>query len=72
MAHYYREESHTFNEYLLIPGYTDENCIPANVSLETPLVKYRPAVEEQGNPSIDSRTDDGSGQYCPALGGEEP
>ena len=46
MAHYYREESHTFNEYLLIPGYTDENCIPANVSLETPLVKYRPDVEE--------------------------
>ena len=46
MAHYYREESHTFNEYLLIPGYTDENCIPANVNLETPLVKYRPAVEE--------------------------
>ena len=46
MAHYYKEESHTFNEYLLIPGYTDENCIPANVSLKTPLVKYRPAVEE--------------------------
>ena len=46
MAHYYKEESHTFNEYLLIPGYSDENCIPANVSLKTPLTKYRPAVEE--------------------------
>ena len=46
MAHYYKEESHTFNEYLLIPGYSDENCIPSNVSLKTPLTKYRPAEEE--------------------------
>ena len=41
MATYFNEPSHTFSEYLLIPGYTDENCIPANVSLRTPLVKYR-------------------------------
>ncbi len=46
MAHYYKEESHTFNEYLLIPGYTSEKCIPENVCLKTPLVKYRPGVEE--------------------------
>ena len=45
MAHYYNEPSHTFNEYLLIPGYTSENCIPANVSLKTPLVKYRRGEE---------------------------
>ncbi len=46
MATYINEPSHTFSEYLLIPGYTDENCIPANVSLRTPLVKYRKGEEE--------------------------
>ena len=46
MAYYYPEHSHTFSEYLLIPGYTSENCIPANVSLRTPLTKYRKGVEE--------------------------
>ncbi len=46
MAYYYSEPSHTFSEYLLIPGYTSEECIPANVSLRTPLVKYRKGVEE--------------------------
>ena len=46
MAFYYPEPSHTFSEYLLIPGYTDENCIPSNVSLRTPLTKYRKGVEE--------------------------
>jgi IMP dehydrogenase len=46
MATYFNEPSHTFSEYLLIPGYTDERCIPANVSLRTPLVKYRKGKEE--------------------------
>ena len=46
MATYFNEPSHTFSEYLLIPGYTDERCIPANVSLRTPLVKYRKGEEE--------------------------
>ena len=46
MAHYYNEPCHTFNEYLLIPGYTGEDCIPANVSLKTPLTKYRPSAEQ--------------------------
>lgn len=41
MAHYYKEPSHTFSEYLLVPGYTSPECIPANVSLKTPLVKYK-------------------------------
>ena len=45
MAHYISEPSHTFSEYLLIPGYTSENCIPANVSLRTPLVKFRKGEE---------------------------
>ena len=46
MAYYYNEPSHTFSEYLLIPGYTSEDCVPANVSLRTPLVKYRKGQEE--------------------------
>ena len=45
MAHYYDEPSHTFSEYLLIPGYTDERCVPANVSLKTPLVKFKKGEE---------------------------
>ena len=46
MAYYYPEPSHTFSEYLLVPGYTSEDCIPANVSLRTPLTKFRKGVEE--------------------------
>ena len=46
MAYYYPEPSHTFSEYLLVPGYTGEDCIPANVSLKTPLVRYRKGQEE--------------------------
>ncbi len=46
MAYYFEEPSRTFSEYLLIPGYTDENCRPENVKLTTPLVKYRPDREE--------------------------
>lgn len=41
MATFFPEPSHTFNEYLLVPGYSDSTCIPANVSLKTPLVKFR-------------------------------
>lgn len=46
MATYCNEPSRTFSEYLLIPGYSDENCTPANVDLSTPLVKYRKGEEE--------------------------
>ena len=46
MAYIYPEPSHTFSEYLLIPGYTSEECIPDNVSLRTPLTRYRKGVEE--------------------------
>ena len=45
MATFYTEPSRTFSEYLLIPGYTSESCIPANVSLKTPLVKFRKGEE---------------------------
>ena len=46
MAFYYSEPSHTFSEYLLIPGYTSEDCVPDRVSLRTPLTKYRKGEEE--------------------------
>ena len=45
MAFYFSEPSRTFNEYLLVPGYSSSECMPANVSLKTPLVKYRKGEE---------------------------
>ena len=46
MAFYYSEPSRTFGEYLLIPGYSSAECIPSNVSLKTPLVKFRKGEED--------------------------
>ena len=40
MAYYYSEPSHTFSEYLLVPVYSSENCVPSNVSLRSPLCKF--------------------------------
>ncbi|BFL45731.1 IMP dehydrogenase [Lactonifactor longoviformis] len=40
MAFYYQEPSRTFSEYLLIPGYSSTKCIPSEVRLNTPLVRY--------------------------------
>lgn len=45
MAYYFNEVSHTFNEYLLVPGYSSAECIPANVCLKTPLVKFKKGEE---------------------------
>ena len=45
MAFYYSEPSHTFSEYLLVPGYSSADCIPSNVSLKTPLVKFKKGEE---------------------------
>lgn len=49
MAFYYDEPSHTFSEYLLVPGYSSSEHIPAKVSLQTPLVKFskgeKPSIE---------------------------
>ena len=45
MATFITEPSRTFNEYLLIPGYSSAECVPANVSLKTPLVKFRKGEE---------------------------
>ena len=45
MAIYFNEPSHTFNEYLLVPGYSSSECIPSNVSLATPLVRFKKGEE---------------------------
>lgn len=47
MATFINEPSHTFDEYLLIPGYSSSECIPANVSLKTPLVKFKKGEEPE-------------------------
>lgn len=41
MAKYFDEPSHTFSEYLLVPGYTGPENTPDHVSLKTPLVKFK-------------------------------
>ena len=41
MAYFFDEPSRTFSEYLLVPGFSGEDCIPDNVSLVAPLVKYK-------------------------------
>ena len=45
MAYYFEEPSRTFGEYLLVPGYSSAECIPANVSLKTPIVKFKKGEE---------------------------
>lgn len=45
MATVLSEPSRTFNEYLLIPGYSSTEARPDNVSLRTPLVKFREGEE---------------------------
>ena len=47
MAFYFKEPSHTFSEYLLVPGYSSAECIPSNVSLRTPLVKFKKGEESE-------------------------
>ena len=45
MAKILEDISRTLNEYLLLPNLTDERCIPNNVSLKTPLVKFKKGEE---------------------------
>lgn len=45
MAFYFDEPSHTFGEYLLVPGYSSAECIPTNVSLKTPICKFKKGEE---------------------------
>ncbi|MDY6148593.1 MAG: IMP dehydrogenase [Porphyromonas sp.] len=43
MAIFLKEVSHTFGEFLLIPGLTTRECTPDKINLRSPLAKYRPA-----------------------------
>jgi len=52
MAEILKDVSRTFNEYLLLPNLTDERCIPVNVSLRTPLVKYKKGEEPKYSANI--------------------
>ncbi|MBE6466280.1 IMP dehydrogenase [Denitrobacterium detoxificans] len=45
MAYIFEEPSRTFNEYLLVPGYSSSENRPENVSLKTPLVKFKKGEE---------------------------
>ena len=45
MAHFFKEPSRTFNEYLLVPGYSTKECRVDNVSLKTPIVKFKKGEE---------------------------
>ena len=45
MAQFFNEPSRTFNEYLLVPGYSSKECRVENVSLKTPIVKFKKGEE---------------------------
>ena len=52
MAKILEDISRTFNEFLLLPNLTDERCIPSNVSLKTPLVKFKKGEEPKYHANI--------------------
>ena len=52
MAKILKDVSRTFNEFLLLPNLTDERCIPSNVSLKTPLVKFKKGEEPKSYENI--------------------
>lgn len=45
MSQYFNEPSRTFSEYLLVPGYSSKECSVENVSLKTPVVKFKKGEE---------------------------
>ncbi|MDR3305059.1 MAG: IMP dehydrogenase [Clostridiales Family XIII bacterium] len=45
MAFYFKDSSRTFNEFLLVPGYSSAECVPSNVDLSTPIVKFKRGEE---------------------------
>ena len=46
MAKILEETSRTFSEYLLLPNLTHKDCIPSNVNLKTPIIKYKKGKED--------------------------
>lgn len=47
MAKILNDISRTFNEFLLLPNLTDERCVPSNVSLRTPITKFKKGGEPE-------------------------
>ena len=47
MAYFFEKASHTFSEYLLVPGFSSCECTPDRVSLKTPLVKHKKGEEPE-------------------------
>ena len=47
MAYFFDEPARTFNEYLLVPGYSSSECIPSEVSLRTPLARFKKGEESR-------------------------
>lgn len=52
MAKILEDVSRTFDEFLLLPNLTDERCIPSNVSLKTPLVKFKKGEEPRYHANV--------------------
>ena len=52
MAKILEDISRTFNEFLLLPNLTTEQCIPNNVSLKTPLVKFKKGEEPKYSANV--------------------
>ncbi len=46
MAKIFDIESRTFDEFLLLPNYASKECSTENVSLKTPIIKYKKGEEE--------------------------
>ena len=40
MAYYFDQPSRTFNEYLLVPGYSAKACVPDKVDLSAPIIRH--------------------------------
>lgn len=72
MAYYFDEPSRTFNEYLLVPGYSSKECRVENVSLkhQSPNQKRR-RTENNDEHSIGFRCHAGcSGEKMAICAGE--
>ena len=52
MAKILPDISRTFNEFLLLPNLTTEKCVPSNVSLRTPLVKFKRGEEPKYSANV--------------------
>ena len=57
MATYFKSLSRTFSEYLLVPGYSSMECTPDNVSLKTPIVKFKKGFQATSSIVKDSLRD---------------